>query len=363
MGLRFVSSLIGLAPLVCFAQITTGGYADFYAQSDFHRATAGQDLNGRGYDPRHESFRLGLLEFDASLKPVPAKRLGFTLNLIYGENTQYQFSTEPGGTNKYRNFGQAYVTGVTSGSKPLTIDVGEFYTFIGYEGFDARSQDNYGRSFLYTLMQPNYHFGARVSAPLSSSTTGTVYVVNGWNEIKDANNRKSIGASLAVNMSPKLAVTLSGYDGDEGSQTPNDGGSYGGLGLPNPGNVHVDMADLIVTYQVRPNLKFGLNADYASLKDASATGWNGIALYGRQTLGAKAAAALRVESVQDAGGLRAGVPIRLNSITGTYDYNFNKSVTTRFEVRRDGASTAFFASSSGLRSERTTLTGALILKF
>lgn len=343
------------------APFQVSGYLDLTYQHDFGKPGTGPTINGFGFNNRNDQYRLALSQVDLFRTATPESRFGFLVSLLSGTTADVLHATEPGGTDSYRNFGQAYVTYLTGGKTPLTIDFGKWYTFIGYEGNDSRTNDNYSRSFLFSNLQPNYHTGLRVTAPVSPKLTLGGYAFQGWNEVEDGNDSKSFGISASYTATPKLTATFAQYIGSEGSDRTNDSGSFGGIGFANANTSTVSQSDLILAYQADATTKFVLNGDYAS-----ATGrgnWNGVALYAHKQLRANSAAALRLEHVDDTNGLRTGSSVRLHSITATYDWSVRQNLLLRFELRQDYASSAFFNSDSGPTDKRTTISFSQIIKF
>lgn len=338
---------------------TLNGYFDLYYQFDFGRPGSGRNVNGRYFDQNHNAYRVAGAELDIFRAPTQAKPLGFYVNLLAGDNTDILHATEPGGRDTYKNFGQAYISYLTG---KATVDFGKFYTPIGYEGTDSRTQDNYSRSFNYTFVQPNYHTGIRASLPLTDKLTVTAYAVQGWNEVQDSNNSKSFIGSFAYSPTAKLSLTLQGYTGKEGSDGLTKAGAFGGIAFPSGGEFQLDMVDFIAVYNLQPDLKLVFNGDYASVKGQG--NFNGQAVYLRKTFNSRNSGAIRLDRVEDTDGLRnGGTPIQLHSITATYDYNLNSNALLRFELRQDYANRDAFNADNGPKRSRTTFTFAEIVKF
>src|ERR1044072_3576748 len=359
-----VGTLLIAASAAAMAQnqpIKFGAYADGYWQFDFGNPATGDSLNGRGLDIAHNKLTLSFAQIEASMAANP---FGFNVQFYAGRGPELIHLAEPGGRNKYRWIRQAYVTYQSSGKTPVTFDFGKFDTWIGYEGFDNRFQDQYSRSFNWTYSEPTYETGLRASAKLSDKLTGTFYAVQGWNEVEDSNGGKSFGLALSYAQDAKTTITLANHYGDEGSNTPNDIGSFGGVGFANAGVSTVHLTDLIISHQLTPKTKLAFNLDYGQAFDTPNRGtWNGEVVYAKHQISPTQAAALRFERVEDKDGLRVGAPMQFHSLTGTYDHSFTDHLTLRFELRKDFASGAFFNSDSGPKKDRTTLTAAAAVKF
>jgi len=342
-------------------QVKFGGYVDGYFQFDFGKPVTGDSVNGRGFDVAHNRANLTFAQIEASLAPKP---LGFTLQLFGGRGPELIHLTEPGGRHKYRWVRKAYGTYVSAGRSPVTLDFGKFDTWIGYEGIDNRFQDEYGRSFNWTYSEPTYETGLRASAKLAGKLSGSVYLVQGWNEVQDGNHGKTFGLTLSYVSDAKTTLTLQNHSGDEGSLRSNDAGSFGGIGFPNAGISKVHLIDLILVHQATGATRVAFNIDYASSADAPNNGhWNGEVLYVRHQLKPAYCLAGRIERFEDTDGLRTGSRVKLYSLTASYDYAVSDHLTGILELRRDIADQPFFNSSNGLKSNRTTATLAAMVKF
>ncbi|HZT40616.1 MAG TPA: outer membrane beta-barrel protein [Chthonomonadaceae bacterium] len=342
------------------------GFTDWYYQVKFQKATA-SDVTGRQFDIKRDTFSMAVTEANISRAPTHKVPFGLTVTLTAGKNADIITSTDPGRPVKsLKLFQQLYATYDTFGHTPVTIDFGKFATWIGYEGIESINNDNYSRSFLYTFGQPIYHLGFRVSAPLTGRLTGTLYAVNGWNEVVDGNRGKSFGTTLAYVPTTPLTLTLNYYGGEEGSDRVNAAGSYGGIGFPNPGVLFVNLVDAYAVYQMTPKLKIGVDATYADASSTHVTGghWNGQTLYARYQFTPVLAVAGRLDRFEDSNGLRSGVVDNYTSFTANLDYlAFHGHVLARLEYRHDHASTSYFSSGSGVGKNQDTITLATAYKF
>ncbi|MDQ3033547.1 MAG: porin [Myxococcota bacterium] len=80
----------------------------------------------------------------------------------------------------------------------LQIDLGQFDTIYGAEVSESWLNPTYTRGALYNVVQPFYHTGLRASwAPIDALTL-TAIAVNGWNNVADNNDGKSVGVQAAL---------------------------------------------------------------------------------------------------------------------------------------------------------------------
>jgi Putative beta-barrel porin-2, OmpL-like. bbp2 len=345
-----------------FGDVSLSGYVDLYYQADFGHPPHLETETGRWYDINHDSYQFAAAEFDIARTPTHPKPFGFAVTVLEGSNSSILASTEPSGRRSYKDFAQAYVTYLVPVKPVTTIDFGKWYAFVGYEGLDSRSQDNYSRSFTFTSMEPDYMTGFRFTSALTSNLTVNAYLYQGYNEVQNSNSTIMTGAGATYAFTPKLTATLQGYNGKESDDRKNDVGTYGGIGFPTPGASWVTQENLVVVYQQNSRDKFAFDGTYASAVDKGV--WNGEAVYYRRQFDSRNAGCLRVERAEDDDGLRFyNGDMTLHSLTGTYDFAVNQYILLRFELRHDVASLPFFDSSNGLAKQRTTLTFAQIIKF
>jgi hypothetical protein len=343
--------------------IQASGYLDIYYTHNLAHADRGPTINGRSLDTRNHQLDLSFAELDFT-QATSARGFGFTAMFYGGTGPDIIHLTEPGGKNKYKWIRQAFATYQTSGKNPITFDLGKFDTWIGYESLDNRDTDEYSRSFNTTYSEPSYDMGFRASSQLSDKLTGTLYLVQGWNEVEDSNKGKTWGIALSYAPDANTTYLLQNHSGTEGSTRPNDIGAYGGIGFGQPGASHVDVINFQVCRQATPKTKMALSADYANSSDAPNKGqWNGQAIYFQYQISPIKSASLRFDRFEDRDGIRTGAPVKLFSITGAYDHAFTPNFSLRAELRHDISDHTFFSTHSGVEKTQTTLTLAGIAKF
>jgi hypothetical protein len=336
------------------------GHLDYYYMADFAKPSTAAGTNLRQFDLLQNQFGFAAFEVDALKKPTATNPFGITANFLIGKNADIIAAAEPAGQNSSKLIQQLFVTYAVPKSD-ATVDFGKFLTWVGYEGVDATADDQYSRSFLFTLGQPIYHTGLRGSTTIFKNVTGSLYLVNGWNEVQDSNGGKSYGATIGLTPTSKSTVTFNYYGGQEGSD------AISGIGFTSAGARGVNMGDFIATYQLSAKTKLAVNADYADAKgfDGSSGGkWSGVAAYVTHTLTDKWTLAARGETFSDPDGLRVAGGGRFNSLTGTLSYNSSKDSQFRLEVRYDKSNVAAFNADNGsMKDNRTTLTFSHVLKF
>jgi hypothetical protein len=343
--------------------LTVTGYLDYYYQNDFGKpASTGSAVAFRQFDISNNQFSFAALAFNLNKKITADSPFGFTLGVLLGKNADILNLAEPAGKDgSFKNLSQAFVSYALPKSA-LTLDLGKFLSWVGYEGISSADQDNYSRSFLYTLAQPVYHSGARLSGTFSG-LTAAVTATNGWNEVEDSNAGKALGASLSGTYG-KTTITGNYYGGNEGAATTN---GFGSAGITN-----VQLFDAIAVHQLSSSVKLAINADYGSAKPvdndrkAAHGKFHGVAGYAKITVSPTLVAGLRYEVVTDKNGIRSGFEdgARFTSATGNLDFSLSKDALFRIEVRYDKSNRKAFASDKvGGSDNRTTLTVSHVLKF
>ncbi len=352
----------------------------------------GVDNTGHSFDinDRDPSFSLG--ELNIVRTPGKGFPLGLTVTLTGGDTARIVNANEPGGTSSWQWVQQAYLTYTPKILKrDVTIDFGKFVTPFGYEVIESSSNDNYTRSFGFQYAIPFYHAGIRAAFPISSKLTATLFAVNGWNNVADDNNAKSIIAQLTWKPNAKLSANLTYMGGAEGT------GAFGNyipvspaypltvptstingttfINTKNAGNVTIDLVELQPTYQINSKLKIAGAFDYAhaagdiyGVKESGT--WLSGAVYGRYQVTNHFALAGRIEQFEDIPGT-GGVGLRLGggymklqSATATAEYlSFKGQLVSRLEFRHDFSNVPFFGAGSGVVKDQDTFTLGEVFKF
>jgi hypothetical protein len=342
-----------------FKDIQFSGFLDIYYQYSGNNPSSGKLLPFRNFDVRDNSFSIAAAFVSLSKAATKQNPFGFTVNLLGGKDADIETAGEPNDPNGLKYLHQAYVTYLAPDG--MTVDLGKFQTWIGLESPFAVNNDLYSLSFVFTLGQPIYHAGLRVTKPIGATTLG-LYLVNGINEAEDANRSKSYGASLAHTFG-KVSATLNYYGGNEGSNT-------GPNGPFNVGQSNWQLGDLVLSTQLTPALKLSANADYASIHALDPGASNGhYASYdviARYQFTKSFSVSGRYDNFFDHDGARTGFGggARLNSGVIGCEYLTGSQSSLRFEVRHDESNRhAFESDGAGGERSRTTFTLAHIYKF
>ncbi len=218
----------------------------------------------------------------------------------------------------------------------------------GYDGWN----DNVTRSFLFGYAIAFTHTGVRAAYPFSDHVSGTLLVVNGWDDATDNNRQKSVGAQLSLTPTPKWTVILNGI---YGAERPDDSGDARGL------------LDLVAMWKPEGRVSLGLNVDHGSEKNAVVPGedarWDGVAAYARIGISERFSLVGRAEQFGDWDGARTGVSQRLSEITLTPEFRMVRGLVVRGDLRFDHSDEPVFGSHSGPKQDQTTAIANVLFAF
>lgn len=125
---------------------------------------------------------------DVRYAPHP---IGATLDLRFGTSVPRLIGAVSGLPEGMQFLKQAFVS--WRPVDELQIDFGEFDTIYGAEVSESWLNPTYTRGALYTVVQPYYHTGFRAAYAPIPELTLTAIAVNGWNNVADNNDGKTVG--------------------------------------------------------------------------------------------------------------------------------------------------------------------------
>jgi hypothetical protein len=280
----------------------------------------------RNFDVRANSFSLNMakLTMEHTADPV-----GFRMDVGFGRAMDIFHATEPlkDGASIMRHILQAYVAVKPEKAGGFQFDFGKFYTSAGAELTETHLNFNYSRALLYAN-GPYYHFGARMTKPITKYWTAGLQVVNGWNNVEDNNSGKTFGFTSALT-GKKAALYNNYYVGPEKAQ-----------GVK--GNRH--FFDTVVTLTPHEKASFYINLDIGKDKNfkAAANDWWGIGFAGRYQVNDWFALSPRYEYYDDQDGFITGTKQHLQEFTMTAEMKMKKGFLSRLEYRRDWSNQPFF---------------------
>ncbi len=264
-------------------KITFSGMVDVYYGYDFNEPK-GSDRPYFVSSARHNEVNVNLAYLGIHYRNEKV-RARFVPG--FGTYMNANYASESG---TLRNLVEANAGVRISKSRDIWIDAGVFGS--PYTNESAISKDHliYSRSFAPEYV-PYYLTGVKLTAPLSKSLTGYVYILNGWQNITDTNTPLSFGTQLEYRPGKRTLINFNTYVGDESSPlNPDFGMRYFG--------------DLYLIFN--PEGKFsmtsciygGLQQRFTSLTSEMQSWWQ-VNWIGRYNLNARTSISGRVEYFND----------------------------------------------------------------
>lgn len=334
------------------------GYFDSYYQysPQGHMPTTGSGapyIEGRVFDNLHNQIVLNMVEISVAQK---FREVSFRVDLGFGQQidamatngTINSTNGQPTGadTEPTRNVTQAYLAYTPVNLPDLTITVGKFYAFIGLEGFKAKDNWQYSRSFNYNF-SPYWHQGIGAKyALVPDQISATLFYINASDGrlSQETNRSPSIGANVNVVPLKDWVVNYNYLGGPESDAA----------------NSRRDVHEVNSTYQIHSMWTVAADYTWAEQKNALANGdrgqWWAIDGYVKFQPVDWYYFSPRYEFVDDSDqgvGLSAfsrsgGVKQRIESITLTNAWPMKNGLDLRVEYRSDRSSSdGYFKSSAG----------------
>ncbi len=300
----------------------------------------------RNFDTQANKFALNMakLTIDHDANPV-----GFRVDLGAGRAMGiFNFQDDINGFRGMRYVPQAYATLKPKSWNGVQVDFGKFYTSAGAELTETYLGWNYSRALLYAN-GPYYHFGARVTAPVTGKLTAGFQLVNGWNNVDDNNSGKTMGFT-ALYTEKKWSLAQNYYTGPEKTDS-NQGWR----------NFSDTVLNLTLSSKWLSYVNFDIGQERRAFGTQNATWW-GIANAHRYQISERVAFAGRVEHYNDTDGFITGSPKHINECTMTGEYAWSKWALTRAEYRVDWSDVAAFEKGLGemSKSQNTFLVGLVV---
>jgi hypothetical protein len=343
---------------------TLSGSIDTYARTALGSKTiapATSFANGKG-------FSLGMANLIAS---YAGEKVGFTADLVFGPRGQSAvFGSEQGIVNQLFAYYKL--------SDAVTLNMGQFNTFLGYEVISPAVNFHYSTSYLFSF-GPFNHTGLRADFSFGDGMVAKLAVMNPtdiveWNPV----NTYTIGAQIGKT-SDAGGVWLNLLYGDQDGKLEED------IDTPDTFSAGtLFQADLTLGYSLSETFYLGFNASYQTrgegefvsevgeIEDAGndATSFLGFAVYPKLTLSETFALGLRAEyfsltkeHIEDIIGVDADGDGNVMAFTLSGNYKVD-NLTIIPEIRMDKLSEDAFADKDGEPTDAlTSFTLAAVYKF
>jgi hypothetical protein len=188
-------------------KVTVEGYIDAYCAYDFNKPASGN----RPYFvsmARHNEMTINLAFIDVKYSST---RLRARFVPGFGTYINANYSDEPGAL---KNIVEANAGIKLFPLKNIWFDFGVFGSPYTNESAISKDHLAYTRSFAPEYV-PYYLSGAKISIPLSKKLNAYFYLINGWQQMQDANAGKSIGTQLEYRPTNNWLLNWNTYIGSE----------------------------------------------------------------------------------------------------------------------------------------------------
>jgi hypothetical protein len=326
--------------------LTLSGYLEAFYSWNFN-APANGITNLRAFDSLHDSMTVAnaVLQTDWSIGPAYGRvaiQFGHT-----AETFDLGEPAHPGSASVPRSDALVWrnVQQLTAGARlpwpaRSTFEAGVFFSPIGPEVVPTRENWNWSRSNLFALL-PFYHSGARLNLAPGRHTTLTAAVYNGWNNVVDNNDSKSLALTVLHEVPDLLTLSATYFGGNERP-----------VGAPE-GPAWRNTLDLWVLWQAARRVSLMAHGDVGlEVNRLGTSRWIAGALYARVQLAAWLHLALRLDAFNESAardGARSAARIFLpvawvSSQTLTLHAHPSPHLSFWCDLRHDEASgDAFFA--------------------
>jgi len=334
----FVSRVAGAAFLSLCALPVIGqdaptfeidGYLDAAYSSLSEGGVFTSGTANRVFDTEPDSFNLHQAALFATINGD--EEWGGFVNLTAGRDARIIKSFDTS-TNDF-DVTQAYVR--YSGGK-TTFIAGKYVTLAGAEVIDSRGLPTYSKSILFGYAIPFAHTGVRASFAFSDAFGLSVGLNNGWDQMKDTNDDKTLELGISITPSDVFSLYAQVYSGKEGL-----------LGA----TATRDLFDVVVN--INPSDRLGLTFNYDTGTQEDPAGgpdadWSGWAAYLKYQMSDEWHLLLRAETFDDEDGFRTGVVQEWDEFTLGFAYMAMESAEIRFELRSDSSNVNSFVDEDGL---------------
>jgi hypothetical protein len=331
---------------------------------DFHGFVA-TNYNYNFNSPDSRTNRLHVFDEDANtfaldqaninIQRNQPEGLGFNLDLDFGKAaevvgrfTRWSGGSGGGESSNSVELRQAYLK-YTIPDTDFSLQAGKFVTFHGAEIIKSYNNFNYNISsgILFGNSIPFTHTGVLGSYAFGDLGSVSAGIINGWDNVSDNNDGKSLHAMLTLVPDPMFTFVLSGTYGPE----QNDNGRSKRLMITPLITVKpIDQLTFIVDYNYGNESNVQLDAATASLIDAPGNAmWQGVAGYVVFAATDEVQVAVRGELFDDPDGVRTlfeepgfGPGATFWEVTPTLAIKLTEGLLWRLEYRHDESDKRFF---------------------
>lgn len=352
-----LAALMLTAPAVLVAE-TELSLSGVGALRYVHQMDATAPITGYAYDADTQSrFSLNQLRFTAV---ATSGDTSTHATLVLGEDAKVNQSFGLGlGTGGVVDLEEMYVEHKLQDN--LTILVGKFATWQGWEVISPAGNTNISRGLLFTNTEAFTHTGAAVKFQLNDQVGLWGGFVNGWDVVVDNNNDKTLITRLdLLLMDERLTGGVNFYYGSE---------------TPGVSSQQLTSIDATFSYTVNDETSVAFQVIQGSIESSPtipSAKWLGIGVWPTIKLNDNLSVGARIEWLDDKNnGIGATIPLPSTATGVTYidiaitpTYILSDDVQARAEIRNTMADEDVFLDADGNPSgSNMTLAFELVWKF
>ncbi|OGP07714.1 MAG: hypothetical protein A2X87_01465 [Deltaproteobacteria bacterium GWC2_42_51] len=319
-------------------------------------------INFRPFNENDDSFNLDVAELVFQKDAAKEGDIGFRTDIMYGYTIPKAIrSSWPGvapSADDDVDIQQAYVRYVAPVGNGLALDLGKFITEMGaevIEGYDAWNY-NYSRSLLFYYTIPFTHTGLRGTYKFNDKVSLIGQIVNGWDNVADNNNGKTLCAHLMLTPMANTTLSLKLITGPEQTNNTDNIRDVYNINLTtNPIDKLTFNLDLVFgAEESDPNNIVNPNTD---------SEWSGVAGIVRYAASERYAINVRAEIFEDGDGARTGTQQDMWEVTVTPEFTIKKNLVVRPEYRHDASDKKVFDKGDKTADKKTQDTVAINVFF
>jgi|TARA_R110002153_G_scaffold6210_3_gene28229 hypothetical protein len=292
------------------SKLSLEGSADIYYRSNLN--TSNTDVAPSTSFANLNGFSLGMFNLKSSYE---SGKTGFVADLVFGPRGEDAVFLSTGNSSIVNQL-YAY----WNVNDKLTLTMGNFNTFLGYEVISPIGNFNYSTSYMFSY-GPFSHSGLKADFAFSEDFTGMLAVLNATDETEyNSTNLNTLGAQLGYKNTYLNAI-------------------YGKQGNNSEATFQVD---LTAGYDLSEKFYLGVNTTY---NETDGSGFYGAALYPQYNFG-KLTTGVRAEYFSEFVGSNN---VDVIGITTTLDYVID-NLNLKLEYRLDKSSQIAFEQKDNLSS-------------
>lgn len=335
--------------------ITINGFVSFGYTYNFN--TPNNDLNRlRVFDEDVNTFNIDVAELVIQKPVVNPGDAGFRIDLAAGgaipEKTASVGLNLNGVGEVNLDLQQAYASYIAPIGSGWRWDFGKFITGMGQEvieGYDGYN-DHYSRSLGFNYAIPFTHTGVRSSYSFTDWLTVSGMAVNGWDQVEDVNNSKTLHGQVILK--PLKSLTLVGniISGPERAlNNDQDRTVYEGIATWTP------FEDWTFS-----GIYTAGEEESTTITARNESEWDAYAAYVKYAWSEKLSFAFRAERFEDKDGTQLGVGqgVNVTAYTFTPTYKFTDNFLVRLEGRWDESNRNVFIEDNGTAVDNQTTVAA-----